>query len=281
MILWRSCFLFKIILIFFVSAWLQVDAMAQSVRSPLSFTDRGLGAFSKNFPDIFCFANNTAASTGAEGFSAGIYSERRFMLEELSQHQAVLAYSTTNANIGLKLHYTGFSDYNESCASLSYGRDLGKIRLGIGFNYHKINISGYGSASTYSADISVIWQLTEKLHAGVQAINPVPVFFGPGKAEQYASVYKLGMGYEVSEKCFLAGELSKETGKLVNVLLALQYRLITRLSFRGGFNTDVGQPFAGIDLGFTNLRLGIAGSYHPDLGFTPSLLISFMKQKSN
>jgi hypothetical protein len=279
--IWRWLdFLMKGFFILFIVAWMFVDANAQSVRSSLAFTDHGLGAFSKNFSDVFSLANNAAAATGAEGFSGGIFSERRFMLKELSHYHLIIAHYGTNANIGLKLNYTGFADYNESAASLSYGRDLGKISIGIGFNYHKIDISGYGSASTYSADISVIWQLTEKLHAGVQALNPVPVFFGPGKTEQYASVYKLGMGYEISEKCFLAGEVCKETGKIVNVQLGLQYRLITRLSFRGGVNTDLGQPFAGIDWLFTNFRLCITGSYHPELGFTPSLMISFMKEKS-
>jgi hypothetical protein len=257
------------------------EAKGQSAGSSSSFTGRGPGAFSKKFTDVFCMANNPASATGSESFSAGIYSERKFMLKELSQYNLVLAHSTTHANIGLKLHYSGFSDYNESSASLSYGRDLGKLRVGIRFNYHKISISGYGSTSTYSADMSVIWELTEKLRAGIQAINPVPVLFGPGKTEKYASLYKLGMGYELSDKCFLGGELNKETGKIINVQLLLQYRFAGMLSFRGGLNTDVGQPFAGIEWMLGDLRLGIDGSYHPDLGFSPALIVSFMKQKSN
>ncbi|MHA4845227.1 hypothetical protein ACX0G7_13730 [Flavitalea antarctica] len=279
MILWWTGFLLRMMLIFFCAGVLQPLAVAQSVRSPLAFTDRGAGAFSENFTDVFCLANNPAASAGAEGFSAGIYSERRFMLKELSKYHLVIAHAATNGNIALKMNHSGFSGFSESSASLSYGRDLGKIRLGIGFNYHRISISGYGSASTYSADVALIWQLTEKLHAGIHAINPVPVFFGPGKTEQYASVYKMGMGYEISEKCFIAGELWKETGKIVNVMFALQYRFIASLGVRGGFNTDVGQPFAGVDWVFGSIRLGISGSYHPDLGFTPSLLVCFMKEK--
>ena len=267
-----------ILCIFYLSA---ADVNGQSASSSLSFAERGPGAFSKNFTDILCLANNPAASTGSEGFSAGIYSERRFMFKELSQYNLVFAHSTTHANIGVKLHYSGFSDYNESSASLSYSRDLGKLRVGIRFNYHKISISGYGSVSTYSADMSVIWQLTEKLRAGIQAINPIPVPFGLDKTEQYASLYKLGIGYEISDKCFLGGELYKETGKTVNVQLLLQYRLAGRLSFRGGLNTSVGQPFVGLEWFLKDLRLGIDGSYHPDLGFTPALMISFMKQKSN
>ncbi|RYY66382.1 MAG: hypothetical protein EOO13_15845 [Chitinophagaceae bacterium] len=244
----------------------------------MSFTERGLGALSKKFADVFCLANNPAASMGAEGFSAGIYSERRFMLEELGQYNMVLAYAKSNSIIGAKLNYNGFSEYNESSASLVYGHDLGKLSVGIGFNYHKVTFQAYGAASTYSADLSLIMQLTEKLRAGIQAINPVPVFFGPEKTEKYPAIYKLGLGYEVSEKCFLAGELLKETGKTVNVQVGLQYRLVNSIIFRVGINTDVGRPFAGIDWIFNKLRLCISGSYHPDLGFTPALMIAFMKQ---
>jgi hypothetical protein len=279
MILWRLSILSTIKLILLVCCLLAVDANGQSAVSSLSFAGRGPAAYSKKFTDIFCLANNPASVTGSEGFSSGVYSERKFMFKELSQYYLVLAHSTAHANIGIRLHYSGFSDYNESSASLGYGRDLGKLQAGIRFNYHKISISGYGSVSTWSADLSVIWELSEKLHAGIQAINPMPVFFGQDKTEQYDSLYKLGMGYELSDNCFVGGEVCKETGLPVNVQLLLQYRLVARLCFRGGLNTNVGQPFAGLEWVFKELRLGIDGSYHPDLGFTPALMISFMKQK--
>jgi hypothetical protein len=201
------------------------------------------------------------------------------MQAELNQYVAAVHYGLENSGIGLQAHYAGFSAYNESMACLSYGRNLGKISLGLQFNYHKISISGYGSDATYSADIAVIWQLTDKLRAGIQVINPVPVFFGPGKSEQYSSMYKLGMGFEFSEKCFLAGEIIKETEKTVNVVMAMQYQFSGKIYLKTGVNTDIGKPFAGVGWMVTDFRLDITGSYHPDLGFTPAMMLIFKSKK--
>ena len=262
-----------------VCTGLSMVCYSQSFRSPQTAIYSGLGALSKSFQDVFSFAENPAGLNELQGISAGLYAERRFMLAELNQYVAAAHYGLVNSGIGIQMHYAGSSAYNESMAGLSYGRNLGKISLGLQFNYHKISISGYGSDGTYSADIAVIWQLTDKLRAGIQVINPVPVFFGPGKSEQYSSMYKLGMGFEFSGKCFLAGEINKETEKTVNVILAIQYGFSGKMYLKAGVNTDIGKPFAGVGWTLADFRLDVTGSYHPGLGFTPGMMVIFKNRK--
>jgi hypothetical protein len=248
---------------------------AQSIKSAQSCTMSNLTAYSKSFVDAFSLCGNPAAATTNQGLSAGVAVEQRFMLKELSVYNIIIIDEFERSAIALQVSYGGFANYNESMCGLSYSRDLGKIRIGTRFNYHRLAAVGYGSASTFSADISLIWQLTEKLRAGIQAINPMPVMFGIDKSESYSSVYKLGLGYEVSEKCFLSMEAAKETAKSVNISFFLQYNLVERFHFRAGLNTDVGQPFLGIGWKLSGLRLYITGSYHPDLGITPGLTLLF------
>ena len=86
--------------------------------------------------------------------SAGVYGERRFMLDELSLYQLAIAVPTNSGNFGVKAGYFGFSDYNESQMGLAYARKLGsKVDIGVQFNYNGIQVSGYGNSSAINFEI--------------------------------------------------------------------------------------------------------------------------------
>ena len=74
--------------------------------------------------------------------SAGVYGERRFLLNELSLYNLRSLCQPTSGNFGVKAGYFGFSDYNESQMGLAYARKLGnKVDIGVQFNYNGIQHS--------------------------------------------------------------------------------------------------------------------------------------------
>ncbi|RYG05552.1 MAG: hypothetical protein EOO02_03465 [Chitinophagaceae bacterium] len=257
---------------------------AQSYRSPVSDPALGSGAYSVNYQDAFVFAANPAAlglSTEQGGTSAGIAARRRFMLTELNQINAVAAFRRRNAGLSVLLNYAGFSEFNESSAGIGFGRNLGKLSLGMQLNYHRLVATGYDSYGTISADLSLLWQLTEKLRSGIQVINALPRNFGPLKDEKYSSIYKMGIGYEASKSCYLSAEILKETEKDVNVFLSVHYQFASEFFGRIGLNTDVGSPFFAAGWQKRKLRILVTGSYHAQLGFSPGLMISFENPKKD
>lgn len=257
---------------------------AQSYRSPVADPALGSGAYSVNYQDAFVFASNPASlglSPGAGGTSVGIAANRRFMIAELTRYNTVVAFRRKNAGLAVQMNYSGFSGFNESSAGIGFGRNLGKIAVGIQVNYHRLVMTGYDSYGTASADVSLSWQLTEKLRSGIQVVNAVPRNFGPLKDERYASIYKMGLGYEASENCYLSSEILKETEKEVNVFLSVHYQFASRFFGRIGVNTDVGSPFFALGWQQAKLRILVTGSYHSRLGFSPGLMISFENQKKD
>ena len=42
---------------------------------------------------------------------------------------------------------------------------------------------------------------------------------------------------------------------------------------RAGFMSDTGSGYAGFGVGWKNFRLDLSGSYHPQLGFSPGILL--------
>ena len=253
-----------------------VCGFCQTVRDPVSASYIGLGAYSNNDPDVFSFHTNQAALAKIKMLSAGIYGEKRFLLNELGLYNAAVALPTSSGNFGLDARYYGFSDYNESQLGLAYGRNLGaKVDVGVQFNYYNVRIAGYGNAAAINFEIGTIFHLADNLDAGMHVYNPLSSSLGKNDEEKLASRYSMGIGYDASEKFFISIEIEKEEDKPVNVNTGLQYKFLPQLLARIGISTATSSIYFGIGFGLRSMRFDVTASYHPQLGITPGLLLVF------
>lgn len=259
-----------------------VVVLTQTVRSPISAAYIGQGAYSNNFADVFSFNANQASLATLKNASAGIYGEKRFLINELGLYDAAVAIPTPSGNFGFDARYYGFSQYNESQFGLAYGRSLGsKVDIGIQFNYYDVRIAGYGNASTVNFEMGTILHLTDHLNAGIHVYNPLGAKLGKDEEEKLASIYATGFGYEASDKFFMSIEIEKEENKPVNVNAGLQYKFLPQLMARAGISAATSNIYLGIGFGWGSLRLDAMADYHPQLGITPGLMLlyNFNKKK--
>ena len=256
--------------------FLNLCIYGQTVRRPVAALYTGPGAYSIDHADVFSFTSNQASLAQMKHASTGVYGERRFLLDELALYQLAIAVPTRSGNFGVKAGYYGFSDYNESQIGLAYGRKLGsKVDVGVQFNYNAIRISSYGNSSAINFEIGTVLHLTEKLHAGVHAYNPVGGKFGKNQEEKLASVYTAGLGYEASEKFFVSAEIEKEENQPVNVNAGMQYKFLPQLMARVGIAANTSNIYAGVGLSLKSFRLDVVAGYHPQLGITPGLMLLY------
>ena len=253
-----------------------ITANCQNLHRPILASYTGLGAYSITNTDVFSFTANQASLAQLKTASAGVFAEKRFLLNELNNYTAAVGVPTQSGNFGLKAGYYGFSDYNETQVGLAYARKLGhKIDIGAQFNYNGISMAGYGSDAAVSFEIGTVLHLTERLHAGAHFNNPVGGEFGKEQDEKLASVYTFGMGYEASEKFFVSTEIMKEEDQAVNVNLGLQYKFLSTVLARAGMSTNTSTAWLGIGLTLKSFRIDVTTAYHPQLGITPGVLLLF------
>lgn len=254
----------------------------QTIREPIAAGYIGLGAYSINHVDAFSFTANQAALAQINSTSVGVYAEKRFLLSSTNLYSAVAVLKTKQGNFGLQADYFGFKNYNESQIGIAYARSLGnKLDVGIKFNYYGFRIPAYGNSSAINFEIGAIAHLSEKLHIGIHAYNPVGGKLSKTENEKLSSVYKFGAGYEASEKFLVSAEIIKEEDKPVNVDVGMQYNFMKQFFLRAGTSTETTNSYVGAGIGWKNFRLDITGGYHPQLGFTPGLLliINFNKKE--
>jgi len=259
-----------------------LKGFSQVTRRPVASPYLGFGAYSTSHVDVFSANNNQAALAQIKKTSGGVYGERRFLLSDLNYYTATGCITTSSGNFGVQAGYFGFSDYNETQLGLAYGRKLGsKLDVGVQFDYNALQVAGYGKTSAINFQIGTILHLSEKLHAGFHAYNPVGGKFGKDNQEKLASVYTGGMGYEASDKFFLSAEIKKEENKPVTVNAGLQYKFLPQLLVRGGIATGTSVVYAGVGLQLKSLRLDITTSHHPQLGISPGLMLLFSGKNSS
>lgn len=264
----------------FILFWL--SSFSQAVRQPIAARYIGLGAYSINHVDAFSFTSNQAALAQIKTTAVGVYGEKRFLLSSTNLYSAVAVLPTKQGNFGLQADYFGYKNYNESQIGIAYARSLGsKLDIGIKFNYYGFRIPAYGNSSAINFEIGAIAHLSEKLHVGIHAYNPVGGKLSKTDNEKLSSIYKFGIGYEASDKFFVSTEIIKEEGQPVNLEAGVQYNFMKQFFVRAGTSTETTNSYVGAGISWKSFRLDITGGYHPQLGFTPGLLlmINFNKKE--
>ena len=248
-------------------------SLAQALRQPVSAKYPGSGAYSKTNCDVFSYISNQAALTKITNNTVGVYSERRFLLKEISLTEVSSAFASKYGNFGVNLKYSGFKNFNEGQIGLAYARSLGsKVDVGIQFNYYGYKVPGYLSDHTVYFESGAIFHLTENLNAGIHLYNPVGGRL-PSTNEKLPSVYTMGLGYDVSDKFFMSAEIVKEEKLPVDIDAGVQYNFIKKLFIRVGISSATSIYYAGVGVNWNIFRLDISVSYHPQLGPSPGLLL--------
>ncbi len=260
-----------LLFVFFI--FLSATIYAQALRQPISAVYLGLGAYSSQHTDVFSFVNNQAALAQQKNAAVGVYGEQRFLLNATSMYTAAIAIPSSLGNFGVSVKYLGFKNFNENQLGLAYGRSLGKkVDIGVQFNYYGYNVPSVNNASTVNFEIGTIVHISDKLNAGLHVYNPVGGKLGKTN-EKLTAAYKFGLGYDVSDKFFISSELIKEENFPINLNAGFQYRFVKQFFARVGLSSTNSVSYAGVGLAWSNLRLDITGSYHPQLGISPGVLL--------
>ncbi|MDB5205108.1 MAG: hypothetical protein JWR72_183 [Flavisolibacter sp.] len=250
----------------------------QITRTPVSAVYTLLHTYSSRFKDAFSFSGNAASLAGVKNFSAGIYSERRFMLQELSSYSFAVALPVSAGSFGLRGDYSGGNLYNETDLALAYARKLGtKVDVGVQFHYFSMKAASYGTASAVTFDVGAIFHLTEQVQTGVHVYNPLGMQIG--KEEKLPAVYTAGIGYDASSQLFVGAEVQKVEDQPLTVNAGLQYVFADKLIARGGISSATSVYYIGFGVKLKSFQLDITASFHPYLGVTPGLLLIYGSPK--
>ena len=252
-----------------------LPGLAQSIRNPAGLPYLAAGTYGVHNPDPASCLANPAAFSHLSKTAAAVYTERRFLIRELDLITCVAGIPLGSGVLGFGTGYSGFSDYHESYVAIAYAKKLGRIDLGIRLNYEELHIAGFGMDAAVMAEAGSIWHLSDKLHFGINILNPAGSKFIKSR-EKTASVILMGLAFEPSAQLSIAGEIIKEEDKPANIRIGFEYTIMDHLFARAGLTTGQSLPWMGIGWQWRDIRAFVFNSYHPQLGISPGLEISFI-----
>lgn len=238
------------------------------------------GAYSTHFTDAFSFTSNPACLGSENVFLFGLLAERKWMLKELDNYTLAVSGHLAKGGFGVALQYSGDADYNEQSLELAYGKNLGKIEMGIRFDYLSDKAAGYAGSNFGSSGIGMRFHVTEKLISGWEIGLPVFGKTGETNTERGPQFFRMGFGYEWNDNLFMAIQVEKISGLPMNTICSIEYQYDQQFFFSFGINTNAGSPFFKTGWKKNRLCIQLYTVYEPVLGFSPGLLLLWSNKKA-
>lgn len=209
-----------------------------------------------------------ATLPGTRGWQAGGYAENRFGLPGLNACKLAVFFSTPDSGAGAALSYFGNFRYQETSATLAYGRSLGKLRLGWLGRLYQFRTAGYARRLVVDIGLASRWTLSDRLAAGLLFLNPAAVRLNGG--DRGPGLQRMGLGWAASEQVYLGIDLIKEENRPLQAFILLQYQFTDGLTASTGVYSEEGQFSLGIEWQRNGIRAGLSFGYHPFLGLSPA-----------
>lgn len=254
-----------------------LQACSQMLRPAITcFYPMGV---SNEHADAFSVCSNPAASASLKVFTVGVYSERRYLLNGLSNYLLSAALPLKRGGAGLSIKHLSAGAFRQSEISLAYAKKLGQVDIGAQFNYHKLSIAGYGKAATIIIDFGSVWRINDQFQAAIGIYNPAGGRSGKIN-EKIGYTYKGLSGYKVSGQLLLFVEFIKQENKPVNIRAGLQYAPAPAIILYGGIAAATAQPYGAVSMQWKGYRIMIGVSLHQQLGITPGLGLIYINNEN-
>lgn len=241
-------------------------------EQPFSGFNSG-AAYSLKYTNAFSFSDNPACLGGINHLFCGVLTTNYWMLEGLNGYAFAASFPLAGSGGGLVLQQSGDEAFKTQSLELAYGKHLGRVDMGMTFNYLRDQASGYESAQFLSAGVGLRYRVNEKLLAGWMFGFPFVGESGKTIQEKAPQYFRMGFGYHLENDLFLSFQIEKQSGQPADFSGFIEYRYGDEFIFSAGIHADTGSIV--FKTGWKKNRLCIQPClmYEPVLGFSPALML--------
>ncbi|NQU53789.1 MAG: hypothetical protein HQ522_14765 [Bacteroidetes bacterium] len=228
--------------------------------------------------DVWSTFHNQAGLTGIEYFSAGVFYESRFMIDELSHSAGSFILPVNAGTFGFSFSQFGQGSFKENKLGLAFAKQLSeKFHAGIQLDYFlqrfPENSSAFGFA-TFEAGI--IYSPNKKLFLGAHVFNPISNGIETLEGKQkMPAIFRFGGHYNFDEMVLLTVEIQKDYEHPFLLKTGIEFSPVENLALRFGVSGKPVNYTAGLGYTFGKITTDIGFGYHGNLGLTPSISMQF------
>lgn len=226
--------------------------------------------------DTWSTFHNQAGLAGIESFSAGVFYESWFMVDELSHVAGSLAIPLKAGTFGFSFSQFGKGTYKEHKLGLAFSKRLTqKLSAAIQLDYFSERYPENESAAGFTTfEAGIIYAATNELSLGAHIFNPIQNGFElPEGMQKMPATFRFGGHYQFPKMVMLIFEAEKNTENPFLFKSGLEFSPVKNLALRFGVSGKPVMYTAGLGYRTGKITTDIGFSYHGNLGLTPSVSI--------
>ena len=227
---------------------------------------------------VFNITNNPAGISGLERPHLGLAYQNHYLSTEIQSQAAfaVLPFGNSHA-VGISANSYGLKDVSNLLTLRgAYAKRFGQsFSSSAAVNYHRFYVRNYHSDQTISLDLGFQYYWDKKLTFGTFARNVTSSMFQEDTQEYIPEEYAVGFSYQLSEQLQVSSDVYYDIREQFNFRGGFAYWFDPRLVIRGGAASHPTQYFGGIGVLVQKIQIDIASSFHPRLGTSPQLAVSY------
>jgi len=247
-----------------------------SENYPAGARARSLSNAFVSVSDTWNTFHNQAGLAGLESFSAGVFYESRFMVDELSLTAGSLVIPVKAGTFGFSFSQFGKGTYKTHKVGLAFAKSLTKkLSAAVQLDYLSERYPENESAAGFATfEAGVIYAATRELFLGAHIFNPVQNGFEtPEGMQKMPASLRFGGHYQFPKMVLLIFEAEKNTENPFLFKSGLEFSPVKNLALRFGVSGKPVSYTAGIGYQTGKITTDIGFSYHGNLGLTPSVSI--------
>ncbi len=202
-----------------------------------------------------------------------------YLCKELSSLQAGFIMPNDIVDWSALTAYYGYSNYNELHCGITVSKLLvDNFSLGVRLLYYRLDYIGNEEVvNRVTADIGLSFHIVDNLDMSMLLTNPLRVGYTADLSKYYLPIYMaLGLSYTPTEKIKVLAEVAKDTNYPIEGKLGLSYHPIESFDLRVGVCSSPFIPTLGVGIKMKKINIDVASSYHPELGFSPSVGVVYI-----
>ena len=204
----------------------------------------------------------------------------RYSLKELATISGGLSFYNEVLPMGLHIASFGYDAYRESMFRFSAGKLLNEnLALGISLQYALLQSELFEtSASRLSVDIGTSWRIVDNWLITASVVNfPSKVINSDDiDSERIASwILELGLNWQIMNNLLITGGAMRNSETPLGAAFGIEYRPFTDFQLRAGLRSAPFRPSLGIGYRFSMITADVVMVYHPILGISTGLGLSY------
>jgi hypothetical protein len=204
----------------------------------------------------------------------------RYSLKELATISGGVSFRNDVLPLGLHIASFGYDAYRESMFRFSAGKLLNEnLALGISLQYALLQSELFEtSASRLSTDLGASWQVVDNWLITASVINfPSKILSSENIDSERIAAWaaELGLNWQIFDNLLITGGARRNAETPVGGVFGMEYQPFTDFQLRAGVCSGPFRPSLGIGYRFSMITADVVMIYHPILGISMGLGLSY------